>query len=94
MERTLAQAAKYLGTTRPKLIALMLEKGLLNAQKLPTHPTRDREYLRVKDGSWYHETFGMQYSQSTRVRQPGIPWLAQQLDLALPDIPVDRRDVA
>lgn len=94
MERTLAQAAKYLGTTRPKLIALMLEKGLLNAQKLPAHPTRDREYLRVKDGSWYHETFGMQYSQSTRVRQPGIPWLAQQLDLALPDIPVDRRDVA
>lgn len=94
MDRTLAQTAKYLGTTRPKLISLMREKGLLNLQKLPAYPTRDREYLGVKNGSWYHETFGMQYSQSTRVKQAGIRWLAEQLGLDLPEIPVDRRDVA
>ena len=29
MERTLAQAATQLGLTRPKLIGLMREKGLL-----------------------------------------------------------------
>jgi phage antirepressor YoqD-like protein len=94
MERTLAQAAKYLGLTRPKLIALMREKGLLNAQNLPTYPTRDREYLRIKDSNWYHDQLGMQYSQSTRIKQPGIRWLAEQLGLNLPEIPVDSRDVA
>jgi hypothetical protein len=36
----------------------------------------------------------MQYSQSTRVKQAGIRWLAHQLDIDLPAIPVDRRDVA
>jgi hypothetical protein len=36
----------------------------------------------------------MQYSQSTRVRQPGIRWLADQLGLDLPAIPVINRDVA
>lgn len=36
----------------------------------------------------------MQYSQSTRVRQSGIAWLAEQLGLALPAIPADHRDVA
>jgi len=36
----------------------------------------------------------MQYSQSTRVRQAGIPWLAEQLGLDLPAIPADQRDVA
>lgn len=94
MDRTLAQAAKYLGTTRPKLIGLMREKGLLDSQKLPAYPTRDREYLGVKNSSWYHETFGTQYCQSTRVKQAGISWLAEQLGLNLPEIPVDNRDVA
>lgn len=94
MERTLAQAAKYLGLTRPKLINLMREKDLLNGQNLPAYPTRDREYLGVKNGNWYHEKLGMQYSQSTRVKQAGIHWLAEQLGLELPEIPVDNRDVA
>lgn len=94
MERTLAQAAKRLGLTRPKLIGLMREKGLLNERNLPTYPTRDREYLRIKDSNWYHDQLGMQYSQSTRIKQPGIRWLAEQLGLNLPEIPVDSRDVA
>jgi phage antirepressor YoqD-like protein len=94
MERTLAQTAKHLGITRPKLINLMREKGLLNDCNLPAYPTRDREYLRVKDSNWYHAELGMQYSQSTRVKQPGIQWLAEQLGLELPAIPVDNRDVA
>ena len=94
MERTLAQTAKYLGTTRPKLISLMRNKGLINESNLPAYPTRDREYLRVKDSNWYHAELGMQYSQSTRVKQPGIQWLAEQLGLKLPVIPVDNRDVA
>jgi phage antirepressor YoqD-like protein len=94
MERTLAQAASQLGLTRPKLIKLMCEKGLLNERNLPAYPTRDRDYLRVRDGHWYHDQLGMQYSQSTRVKQPGIRWLAEQLGLAPPAIPVDTRDVA
>ncbi|MGX0889247.1 phage antirepressor YoqD-like protein [Pseudomonas sp. ADAK2 TE3594] len=94
MERTLAQAAVQLGLTRPKLISLMREKGLLNDRNLPVYPSRDREFLRVKDSNWYHETAGMQYSQSTRIKQPGIRWLAGQLGLELPAIPVDNRDVA
>lgn len=94
MERTLAQAAKHLGISRPKLISLMQEKSLLNEQKLPAYPTRDREYLGVKNGNWYHEKLGMQYSQSTRVKQAGVRWLAEQLGLELPEIPVDNRDVA
>ncbi|MBX8475382.1 phage antirepressor KilAC domain-containing protein [Pseudomonas cichorii] len=94
MERTLAQTAKHLGTTRPKLIKLMQEKHLLNDKNLPAYPTRDREYLRTKDSSWFHHQLGMQYSQSTRVKQAGIPWLAKQLGLELPAIPVDNRDVA
>lgn len=94
MERDLAKTAKYLGITRPHLIKLMREKGLLNDHNLPAYPTRDREYLRVKDSNWYHEKLGMQYSQSTRVKQPGIRWLAEQLGLKLPPIPADVRDVA
>lgn len=94
MDRTLAQTAKHLGITRPKLINLMRDKGLLNEQNLPTYPTRDRDYLGVKNGHWYHEKLGMQYSQSTRVKQAGIRWLADQLGLNLPEIPVDNRDVA
>ncbi|MGN8102963.1 phage antirepressor KilAC domain-containing protein [Pseudomonas sp. 22072] len=94
MERSLEKAAKYLGLTRPKLILLMRQKGLLNDRNLPAFPVRDREYLRVKDGNWYHKTAGMQYSQSTKVRQAGIRWLADQLGLELPAIPVDNRDVA
>ncbi|MHC8298984.1 phage antirepressor KilAC domain-containing protein [Pseudomonas sp. ZS1P83] len=94
MERTLAQAAKHLGITRPKLISLMQEKALLNAQNLPAYPNRDRDYLGVKNGNWYHEKLGMQYSQSTRVKQAGIHWLADELGLNLPAIPADHRDVA
>ena len=94
MERTLAKAAVCLGTTRPKLIKLMREKGLLNDRNLPAFPVRDREYLRVKDSNWFHAELGMQCSQSTRVRQPGMTWLAEQLGLALPPIPADHRDVA
>jgi phage antirepressor YoqD-like protein len=94
MERTLAQAAKHLGVTRPKLLSLMREKGLLNEQNLPAYPTRDREFLGVKNGNWYHEKLGMQYSQSTRVKQAGVCWLAEQLGIELPAIPTDNRDVA
>ncbi|WP_413506479.1 phage antirepressor KilAC domain-containing protein [Pseudomonas carnis] len=94
MERDLQKTAKYFGLTRPKLIALMRDKGLLNARNLPAFPVRDREYLRIKDSNWYHETSGMQYSQSTKVRQAGIRWLAEQLGLELPAIPADNRDVA
>ncbi len=94
MERTLAKAAACLGTTRPKLIKSMREKGLLNQRNLPAFPVRDREYLRVKDSNWFHAELGMQYSQSTRVRQSGIAWLAERLDLTLPEVPADHRDVA
>ncbi|MCP1518725.1 phage antirepressor YoqD-like protein [Pseudomonas migulae] len=94
MERSLEKAAKYFGLTRTKLIALMREKGILNDRNLPAFPVRDREYLRIKDGTWYHETAGMQYSQSTKVRQAGMRWLAEQLGLELPAIPADNRDVA
>lgn len=94
MERSLEKAAKYFGLTRPKLIGLMRQKGLLNDRNLPAFPVRDREYLRVKDSNWYHETAGMQYNQSTKVRQTGIRWLAEQLGLELPAIPADNRDVA
>ena len=94
MERTLAKAAACLGTTRPKLIKLMRDKGLLNDRNLPAFPVRDREFLRVKDSNWFHAELGMQYSQSTQVSQPGLAWLAEQLGLALPEIPADHRDVA
>lgn len=94
MERDLAKTAKYFGITRPVLIKLMREKGLLNEQRLPAYPNRDRDYLRTKEGSWYHADFGMQYSQSTRVKQAGLSWLAEQLGLEMPAIPADRRDVA
>lgn len=94
MERNLEKTAKHFGLTRPALIKLMREKGLLTDRNLPAFPVRDREYLRVKDSNWYHDTLGMQYSQSTRVRQAGIPWLAEQLGLDLPAIPVNNRDVA
>ncbi|AUZ46903.1 phage antirepressor KilAC domain-containing protein [Pseudomonas orientalis] len=94
MERDLQKTAKYFGLTRPKLIALMRDKGLLNDRNLPAFPVRDREYLRIKDSNWYHEKAGMQYSQSTKVRQAGIRWLAELLGLELPAIPADNRDVA
>jgi len=96
MERDLAKTAKYFGITRPTLIKLMREKGLLNDKKLPSYPHRDREYLSIKNGQWWHPDFGMQYSQSTRVKQAGLRWLAEQLGLEMPEIPAtpDRRDVA
>lgn len=94
MERDLATTAKYLGTTRLKLIKLMREKGVLNERNLPTFPTRDRNYLRIKDSNWFHDKLGMQYSQSTRVTQAGINWLAAQLGIELPPPPEDLRHVA
>ncbi|MFK7702897.1 phage antirepressor KilAC domain-containing protein [Pseudomonas caspiana] len=94
MERNLAQTAKHLGLSRPRLIALMRDKELLNERCLPKYPTRDREYMRVYEGKWYHEKSGMQYSQSTRIKQAGIRWLAEKLGLVLPEIPADNRDVA
>jgi len=94
MERNREKTAKYFSLTRTQLSALMREKGLLNDQRLPAFPVRDREYLRVKESNWYHETFGMQYSQSTKVRQAGMRWLAEQLGLEMPAIPADKRDVA
>jgi len=94
MDRDLKQAAQYLGTTRPKLIAMMRDKGLLNAERLPAFPTRDREYLSIKKGQWFHPVLGLQYTQSVRIKQAGIRWLANQLGLELPPIPADRRDVA
>lgn len=94
MERNLEKTAKFFGITRPALIKLMRDKDLLTDRNLPAYPVRDREYLRVKDSSWFHDKLGMQYSQSTRVRQTGIPWLAKQLGLNLPAVPADHRDVA
>lgn len=92
----LQDAAKQLGTTRPKLITLMREKGLLNDTNLPTHPVRDRLYLRIHEGQWLHEKCGMQYSRSTRVRPAGINWLRDQLGLHrdMPPAVPDPRDVA
>ncbi|WP_397452503.1 DNA-binding protein [Pseudomonas sp. NA-150] len=94
MERDLAQTADFFGMTRPALMQLMRAKGLLNERNLPAFPTRDRAYLCIKDGHWYHAKLGMQYSQSTRVKLAGIQWLAEQLGLELPPIQADVRGVA
>ena len=94
MERNLAQTAKLFGISRNELICLMRKNELLTERNLPRYPTRDREYLRTKEGSWFHPTAGMQYSESTRVKQAGIPWLAERLALLLPTPPEDKRDAA
>ncbi|WP_410548441.1 phage antirepressor KilAC domain-containing protein, partial [Achromobacter sp. SIMBA_011] len=54
LERTLAQTAKHFGISRNELIRLMRENELLTERNLPRYPTRDREYLRIKEGSWFH----------------------------------------
>jgi len=94
MERTLAQTAKLFGISRNELICLMRENELLTERNLPRYPTRDREYLRIKEGQWFHPTSGMQYSMSTRVKQAGIPWLAERLQLQLPTPPENKRHAA
>jgi len=94
MDRTLSQAAHYLGLGQKQLIKQMRDKHLLNESNLPAYPTRDRAYLCVKEGRWFHPDLGLQYSQSTRVKQAGIPWLAEQLGINLPPPPEDRRYVA
>ena len=94
MERTLLQTAQYLGIGQRQLIKQMREMQLLNQFNLPAYPTRDRAYLGVKEGRWYHPETGLQYSQSTRVKQAGIPWLANQLGIDLPPPPDERRYVA
>lgn len=50
MERTLAQTAKHFRINRNELISRMSENELLNERNLPRYPTRDREYLRIKEG--------------------------------------------
>ncbi|MEN5239080.1 phage antirepressor KilAC domain-containing protein [Pseudomonas sp. TWI923] len=94
MERNLAQTAKLFGISRNELISLMRENELLTERNLPRYPTRDREYLRTKEGQWFHPKAGMQYSESTRVKQAGIPWLAERLKLQLPTPPEDKRYAA
>lgn len=94
MERNLAQTAKLFGISRNELICLMRENELLTERNLPRYPTRDREYLRTKEGQWFHPTSGMQHSMSTRVKQAGIPWLAERLQLQLPTPPEDKRHAA
>ncbi|MCO7594249.1 MULTISPECIES: phage antirepressor KilAC domain-containing protein [Pseudomonas] len=94
MERTLAQTAKHFGISRNELIRRMRENELLTERNLPRYPTRDREYLRIKEGKWFHPDVGMQYSESTRVKQAGIPWLAERLGLNLPSPPEDKRYAA
>lgn len=94
MDRDLKQTAAQLGLTRPQLIARLREKGLLTPENLPAHPARDRDYLRVKEGHWFHPVCGMQYSRSTRVTQAGLRWLADRLGIELPPLPADRSDVA
>lgn len=93
---TLQEAAKALGLTRPKLINAMRERDLLDAKNLPRHPSRDSLYLVTREGSWFHEIHGMQYTRSTRVTQAGLRWLEQKLGLerALPEQKPDPRDVA
>ncbi len=94
MERTLAQTAKLFGISRNELISKMREQELLTERNLPRYPTRDREYLRTQEGSWFHPKAGLQYSESTRVKQAGIPWLANRLALQLPTPPEDKRHAA
>lgn len=94
MERNLAKTAKLFGISRNELIRRMRENDLLNDRNLPRYPTRDRDYLRSKEGSWFHPKAGMQYSESTRVKQAGIPWLAARLQLELPTPPEDNRYAA
>lgn len=53
MERTLAQAAAQLGLTRPKLIALMREKGLLKGN-LPADPTLAHSLLSEYSTPHFH----------------------------------------
>lgn len=94
MERDLGKTAQHFGITRPQLINLMREKALLTERNLPAYPMRDRAYLRVKEGHWFHPKLGMQYSQSTRVQQAGLRWLSEQLGLDLPAVPGDHHEVA
>ncbi|MCO8164819.1 phage antirepressor KilAC domain-containing protein [Pseudomonas sp. 21LCFQ010] len=94
MDSTLAKAATHLGLSRPQLIRQMRDKGLLTTDNLPAHPNRDRDYLHVKEGHWWHPQLGMQYSRSTRVTPAGIRWLAVQLGIELAPVPPDNRHVA
>ncbi|SDJ60278.1 phage antirepressor KilAC domain-containing protein [Pseudomonas indica] len=96
MHLDLQKAAKRLGLTRPKLIERMQAKGLLDSNNLPAHPVRDRAYLRIREGQWFHPQCGMQYSRSCKVTEAGVRWLAEQLgiDLPMPPPTPDRRDVA
>ncbi|MDH2435639.1 phage antirepressor KilAC domain-containing protein [Pokkaliibacter sp. MBI-7] len=94
MQRTLKQTADYFGITRPELISRMREADLLNRHNLPQHASRDRLYLTTKEGSWWHPECGHQYSLSTRVTQPGIPWLAERLSLSLPPVKEDHHGAA
>ncbi|MCG6541725.1 phage antirepressor KilAC domain-containing protein [Pseudomonas sp. KSR10] len=96
MDLTLQKAAARLGITRPKLIEAMRNAALLDANNLPAKPVRDRLYLKIKDGQWFHPKLGMQYSRSARVTPAGINWLAEQLGIERPAPPpvADPREVA
>lgn len=72
MERTLSKAAAQLGITRKKLIDALRQRGLIDSINLPAYPSKDRQYLRVKESTRFHPTLGMQYSLSIRVTQSGI----------------------
>lgn len=93
---SLQEAAKALGLTRPKLLAAMRERDLIDAKNLPRHPDRDKLNLVTREGRWYHDKHGEQYSRSTRVTQAGLRWLEQKLGLerTLPEPRPDPRDVA
>lgn len=94
MLRNLNQTAKHLGIKRKDLIRMMREESLLNDQNLPANPTRDKFYLQTKRGQWYHPELGLQYSESTRVTQYGINWLADKLGIERPKVPEERPRVA
>ncbi|MDT4866205.1 hypothetical protein FQZ97_1010480 [compost metagenome] len=72
----------------------MRELALLDANRLPKHPLRDKAYLRKKEGSWQHPTMGTQYNYSTRVTEAGVVWLREKLGIELPEPQPDPRDVA
>lgn len=93
---SLQDAAQRLGTTRPKLIAAMRERDLLDSNRMPRHPDRDKLYLTTRERPWYHPTHGHQFGRATRVTQAGLRWLEQKLGLerAMPEQKPDPRDVA
>jgi len=96
MSLSLKQAAERLGLGHRTLLQRMRDKGLLDISNLPANPVATKDFLVTREGRWFHEKHGMQYSRTTRVTVLGLPWLAKQLGIELPIPPAepDRRDVA